>query len=448
MAEDGSPSPFDHLVRFPDLSSKPDGLVLQVLLAYVVHLLGSHDPVALSRRQVADVFNRSDDARLGDYLRRLCLECWLWIAVRSVGADAHMYRRGSRLTGDPDLCEAWDQVALALFGPLGLLTRFEGSSAFGVGMPKESGLVCLGALADSSGPATRRQVTAYLKPFMSRSTVVNSLNRLIRFDLVEETDGLLTVAPNWEDRLNALGRKRPEGNQRQTRGRVRRRKEQTLFRRQQDWGDISDLELVELRKLPCVQCRQQPIPPEDFQMEHFPPRSLLRRRKVLGYNHPFVLSAICRSCNNQMSGFVRSAAQADDRRGDPPPIDFHFGPPGTNQAPPEDIEGFFARLFSASVDFRSRRFYEAFDQSKEFETRSGLELGLRGRPGGRTRWISSGAARSKALRAAAPLADLFKHLEVNGWLKKGQDSRRRWPLPRRFKRGRKRKREKPSRLPY
>ena len=447
MAEDGSPSPFDHLVRFPDLSSKPDGLVLQVLLAYVVHLLGSHDPVALSRRQVADVFNRSDDARLGDYLRRLCLECWLWIAVRSVGADAHMYRRGSRLTGDPDLCEAWDQVALALFGPLGLLTRFEGSSAFGVGMPKESGLVCLGALADSSGPATRRQVTAYLKPFMSRSTVVNSLNRLIRFDLVEETDGLLTVAPNWEDRLNALGRKRPEGNQRQTRGRVRRRKEQTLFRRQQDWGDISDLELVELRKLPCVQCRQQPIPPEDFQMEHFPPRSLLRRRKVLGYNHPFVLSAICGTCNSQMSGFVRSATQADDRRPHPPPFEFHFGPPDSNQELPADLNSFFARLFSASVDFRSRRFYEAFDQLKGHETHSDRTPRLTRRRGTRTRTIFPKVAKTKAARVATALADLFKFIEVNDWLKKNQNPRRQRPPRVRFEHGSKRP-SRASRLPY
>jgi len=358
-----------------------------------------------------------------------------------------MYTRGDNLIADPKLCAAWDEVSVVLFGPSGLLARFKGSSAFGHGMPKESGLICLGALIEASSPATQRQLVAYLGPLMSRSTVVNSLDRLIRFGLVKKADGLLVVAPSWEQTLVEICRSDDAGDRRQTRGRIQRRKEQKLNRDRLAWGDISDLEAVELRRLPCVRCGRRSEPGEDFQKEHFPPKSLLKRRKVLGYNHPLVLSAICRTCNSQMSGFVRSATQADDRRPHPPPFEFHFGPPNSNQELPADLNDFFARLFSASVDFRSRRFYEAFDQLKGHETHSDRTPRLARRRGTRTRTVFPKVARTKAARVATALADLFKFIEVNNWLKKNQDPRRRWPLRVRFKRGPKRP-SKPSRLPH
>ena len=447
MVEDSVSSPFSHLPQFPELSAGPGNLFPRVLLASIVHRLSSHDPVSYSRRQAADDFNRSGDSRLGGHLRRLCREDWLKIDVRSVGLNAHMYTRGGRLIADPELCAAWDEVSVALYGPSGLLTRFRGSSAFGHGMLKENGLICLGALIEASGPATQQQLVAYTDPLMPKSSAIRSLNRLIQFGLVETSDGLLVVEPNWESTLADRCRSDDAGDRRQTRGRIQRRKEQKLNRDRLDWGDISDLEVVELRKFPCVQCGRRSEPGEVFQKEHFPPKSLFRRRKVLGYNHPLVLSAICRTCNSLMSGFVRSVSQADDQPPDPPPFEFHFGPPGSNQELPEDLNGFFARLFSASVDFRSRRFYEAFDQLKGHETHSDRTPRLTRRRGTRTRTISPKVARTKAARVAAALADLFKFIEVNDWLKKNQDPYRRWPPRVRFKRGSKRP-SRASRLPY
>ena len=155
MVENSVSPPFSHLPQFPELSAGPGNLFSRVLLALIVRRLGSHDPVSYSRRQAADDFNRSGDSRLGDHLRRLCREDWLKIDVRSIGSNAHMYTRGGRLIADPELCAAWDEVSVALYGPSGLLTRFRGSSAFGHGMRRWLAGVLANAQTSTRSPGKK-----------------------------------------------------------------------------------------------------------------------------------------------------------------------------------------------------------------------------------------------------------------------------------------------------
>ena len=358
MVENSVSSPFSHLPQFPELSAGPGNLFPRVLLASIVRLLGSHDPVSYSRRQAADDFNRSGDSRLGVHLRRLCREGWLKIEVRSVGWNAHMYTRGGRFIADPELCAAWDEISVALYGPSGLLTRFRGSSAFGHGMLKENGLICLGALIEASGPATQQQLVAYPDPLMPKSSAIRSLNRLIRFGLVETADGLLVVAPNWESTLADRCRSDDAGDRRQTRGRIQRRKEQKLNRDRLDWGDISDLEVVELRKFPCVRCGRRSEPGEVFQKEHFPPRTYKDSDRIHS------LWAICKPCNNRTSLFIRALPAKDEIP--PPKVEEFYWVPGID---PGD-------LLQASMEFRLRRFYQASENGDKDEAVRAIRMAL------------------------------------------------------------------------
>jgi hypothetical protein len=333
----GSPqgsSPFSQLPTLPTPAARPDPLFRRVLLAYVLERLGFHDPVTLSRRDVARAFNRSGDSRVSTHLHHLVQGGWLRVAKRSTGNYAHTYTRGPRLVGDAALRATWDELSQALYGPGGLLARFRGSPAFAYGLLMERGLLCLGALVQVSGPVSKPELDHHLAALVSKSAVTGAVKRLVKSDLIESTNTGFVVVPDWESTLEALIEAVDAGAARERRNVDRWTRERDSFNDRLDRGDITDQERVALRKLPCVRCGGS-----GGQLEHFPPKRFLN-----SYN-PHLLWSICGDCNNSMNGFIRSLHDFE-----PPVVDGFWCTPGVD---PGD-------LLRASTEFGIRRFYRAF----------------------------------------------------------------------------------------
>jgi len=406
------PDPFEHLPHLPALADAPKVLFQRILLAYIVHLLGSHDPVAQARRVAAATFNRASAWRVGRHFRLLRKEHWLSLAVPSVGWRAHMYSRGRRLTKNDEIRRQWDAVAAALYGPEGLLSPFMGSSAFGFKMPKETGLLCLGALSRATRPVTPHELANYLAPLMAKSTVMSAVDRLIGFGLVGKSEGVLTVVADWEERLDLLCATEPAGDKKLQRNldRWAHESEDNISRCVR--GDITDQELARLKRMPCVRCWGR-----SGQVEHFPPRSFLRAAG-LPEHHPFVLWAICRGCNVDMGSFIRGLPKLL-----PPPFYFQFGPPGSTEPLPDNPQDFFGRLYIASTEVQIRAFYRAFEE------------------------LEGDEAKAEALKAIMHSLSFYKFMVDNLFLPVDRNPWRPWPFNARSKKGRG-ARSKPSRLPW
>ena len=384
-------SPFSQLPTLPTPGARPDPQFRRVLLAYVLEHLGSHDPVTLSRRDVALAFNRSGDSRISTHLHHLVQGGWLRVAKRSTGNYAHTYTRGPRLVADKNLRRTWDELSQALYGPGGLLARFRGSPAFGHGLLLESGLLCLGALVQVSGPVSKPQLARYLSALVSRSTVTDAVDRLVRFALVESTDAGFVAVSGWESTLEALIEAVDAGAARERRSVDRWTRERDSFDERLDRGDITDQGRVALRKLPCVRCGGS-----GGQLEHFPPKRFLN-----SYN-PHLLWSICGDCNNSMNGFIRSLDDVE-----PPVVDGFWCTPGVD---PGD-------LLQASTEFGIRRFYRAFDQRSGHRGRSsGVRRRSTRRRERRTRTTTPEVAKALAARAIRFPWALYRYLQEHDLL--------------------------------
>jgi predicted transcriptional regulator len=357
----------------------------------VLERLGSHDPVTLARRDVARAFNRSGDSRVSTHLHHLVRGGWLRVAKRSTGNYAHTYTRGPRLVADKNLRRTWDELSQALYGPDGLLARFRGSPAFAHGLLLESGLLCLGALLQATGPASNVQLARYLSALVPRSTVTGAVDRLVRFALVESTDAGFVVVPDWESTLETLIEAENAGAARVRRNVDRWTRERDSFDERLDRGDITDQGRVSLRKLPCVCCGGS-----GGQLEHFPPRRFLN-----SYN-PHLLWSICGDCNNSMNGFIRSLHDVE-----PPVVDGFWCTPGVD---PGD-------LLQASTEFGIRRFYRAFDQRSGHRGRSsGVRRRSTRRRERRTRTTTPEVAKALAARAIRFPWALYRYLQEHDLL--------------------------------
>ena len=390
----GSPqgsSPFSQLPTLPTPGARPDPQFRRVLLAHVLEHLGFHDPVTLARRDVARAFNRSGDSRVSTHLHHLVRGGWLRVAKRSTGNYAHTYTRGPRLVADKNLRRTWDELSQALYGPGGLLTRFRGSPAFAHGLLLESGLLCLGALVQATGPVSKPQLARYLSALVSRSTVTDAVDRLVRFALVESTDAGFVVVPDWESTLETLIEAENAGAARVRRNVDRWTRERDSFDERLDRGDITDQGRVALRKLPCVRCGGS-----GGQLEHFPPKRFLN-----SYN-PHLLWSICGDCNNSMNGFIRSLDDVE-----PPVVDGFWCTPGVD---PGD-------LLQASTEFGIRRFYRAFDQRSGHRGRSsGVRRRSTRRRERRTRTTTPEVAKALTARAIRFPWALYRYLQEHDLL--------------------------------
>ena len=118
-------------------------------------------------------------------------------------------------------------------------------------------------------------------------------------------------------------------------------------------GGITDLQLLELKKLPCVMCGGR-----SSQKEHFPPR----KYKDSWRTHS--LWAICKPCNNRTSSFIRALPSKEELQ--PPKVEEFWWVPGID---PGD-------LLQASMEFRLRRFYQASENGDKDEAVRAIRMAL------------------------------------------------------------------------
>ncbi len=220
------------------------------------------------------------------------------------------------------------------------------------------------------------------------------------------------MVDRWEERLDHLCATEAAGDKKLARNQERWAVDSAANMRRCLRGDITDQELVRLKRMPCVKCGGR-----SDQFEHFPPRSFLALAG-LPEQHPLTLWAICRACNTPMGGFIRSLP-----KNLPPPLSFQFGPPGSTDPLPDDPQGFFGRLYFASTEVQISAFYRSFEK------------------------LESDEARAEALKAVMRSLSFYKYIDDNLLLPADRDPWRPWPFNARSKK-RSRARSKPSRLPW
>ena len=345
--------PLSKLPPLPAIRVRPEQPFRRVLLADILVQLRECDPLPLSRRDLAEKYNRSGGSRVSKHLKVLVEDGWLSLTKRSEGEKAHCYSHGWRLRQDPGLASEWEALGDALWGSEGLLSVFKDSAAFGYGMIGESQLICLGVLIRSQEPMTKTQLSSYVRVLMGATTVSDALDALERDGLVEETDDGFITMTGWESTLHELVESSPPGRQRQQRNSERHAEERAMFAKRLRDGGITDLQLLELKKLPCVMCGGRSI-----QKEHFPPR------KYKDSNRIHSLWAICKPCNSMTSLFIRDLPSKEELQ--PPKVEEFCWAPGID---PGD-------LLQAATEFRLRRFYQSSENGDKDEAVRAIRMAL------------------------------------------------------------------------
>jgi len=255
--------------------------------------MGADGRVPYARRNVQVFFNRSGGTRVSTHLRSLVEEGWLSVAERTRGAIPHVYSRGPLLRRRGGLGDDWEKIATSLWGDGGLLAEFQGSPALGVGCLGPYRVLVLAAVVYDP-PVPGSVLRGYLGPWMSRATVWAATTKLTDVGLIELADGGFVSVDGWSETLERLVVELPAGADRQRRIKERVFLDRAAFAELLRDGAISPEERAQLLSRPCVRCGGR-----STQLEHFPPR------KYLDVNHRHLLWAICASCNNYYSTFIR-----------------------------------------------------------------------------------------------------------------------------------------------
>ncbi len=281
------------LPPLPSPSRKPKGLFSCLVLADVLNRMGDGYLVAYARRDTQLIFNRAGGDRVSKHLRVLVEDGWLLVAKRTKGKIPHIYSRGLLLRRRTVLLEEWATISTTLWGDGGLLTRFRGSPALGVG--------CLGvyrvlvlAVIVYDPPVTKSVLRGYLGPWMSRQTVTTATNVLVDAGLIELGEDGFVPVEGWRETLDRLVVELPAGADRQQQIKQRVLLDREAFTELLRSGAITAEERAQLLARPCSRCGGR-----STQVEHFPPR------KYLDLNHRHLVWAICSACNNHYSTFIR-----------------------------------------------------------------------------------------------------------------------------------------------
>ena len=190
---------------------------------------------------------------------------------------------------------------------------------------------------------------------MGARTASDALDALERDGLVEETDDGFITMTGWESTLHELVESCPPGRERLRRNAERHVAEREAFAERLQDGGITDLQLVALKKLPCVRCGGR-----SSEKEHFPPRKYKDSDRIHS------LWAICKKCNNKTSSFIRALPEKDEIR--PLKIMAAYVAPAANVDRVDFLQ--------ISLEFRLRRFYEAFDNGDKDEAVRAIRMAL------------------------------------------------------------------------
>ena len=253
----------------------------------------------MSQRYLQMMFNRSARGAAARLFRRLCSDGWLEITRHHSKAIATRYRPGPRISDDDR--DKWVATGERLFGEEGSLGTFRATPSIKHGYLGVSGLLVIGTLM-GEGPVHKSLLVKALSPLISSSALRRRprgvFDRLICSEvLLESDDGVLSLPDDIGDRI--AGYEADSG----VLEKVQRLHDLIRAQQQKNNRLVLGPELTQafrqfLRGLPCSACRRVPEA-SDGEADHYPPVHLG------GFDAIGRLFPICRSCNNEMSEFVK-----------------------------------------------------------------------------------------------------------------------------------------------
>jgi hypothetical protein len=271
----------------------------KVVLALIAHGFLDQGSIAISQRHLAMTFNRAQRKPVAKILSELLRLKLISIQTLSSSGQPHTYTLSDSVISDPDQLLAISNLAEVLYGTKGLVTDWRFNASWGHGALNASGTLIVSTLARVEQPMSVKELVQYLKPLINIVTARGILRKLSSIGIVQNLDGILSLPEDWETRLTHFLADSPSGDDRLNRANDVRRREWAHQRSYIADGGLSDFELHQLRCLPCVYCQGRAT-----EQEHFPPQRFLQEHNLKQDRlHSW---AVCRTCNAERSGFIRS----------------------------------------------------------------------------------------------------------------------------------------------
>lgn len=301
------------LPRLPD--KRPAGLNAVVVLAYVanqtVEMKGIRHQTGceMSYLFLQRLLGRSSDKPIKRVLSNLRVndgvdQGWIVVASRSSLARGTHYKLGPLSLADQN---QWESIGDRLLGPNGILAPFLWSPATlslkGFGL---NGCLVLAAV-NELGPTTDLSIVRELEGYVSRNTVERKIQDLVGLELIEKSQGTLSVVEDiWSHLAIVLRRSGAEQRHRDLARSVRRTQ---ALHQERVLGELTLRRYkADLRKMACVYCGCNPE--ENGQVEHYPPRYWG------GTDADSLLLPSCGTCNGTLGGRLRhQPRRAFDRDG-------------------------------------------------------------------------------------------------------------------------------------
>ena len=317
----------------------------KLVLALIAHGFLDQGSIAISQRHLGMTFNRAQRKPVAKILSELLRLKLISIQTLSSAGQPHTYTLSDSVISDSDQLLAISYLAEVLYGTKGLVTDWRFNASWGHGALNASGTLIVSTLARVEQPMSVKELVQYLKPLMNIVTARGIIRKLSSLGMVQNLNGIVSLPEDWEARLTHFLADSPSGDDRLNRANDVRRREWACQRSYIADGGLTDFELHQLRCLPCVYCQGRAT-----EQEHFPPQRFLQVHNVK--QDPLHSWAVCRTCNAERSGFIRSLPFRKLKY----PKPWHFK---------DDAE--ITTLIAVNANFHLERFEQAF-QSGDIDT--------------------------------------------------------------------------------
>ncbi len=284
------------MVTLPEVippSKMPSSSSQRIYLALILQAYTPGSPVPFSQRGGRKLFNRGGGRVVSKDLKALCDGGWL-ISRQLEGSEALTYSPGRTLTCKPVLHAEWQSLSSSLFGISGLVKKFINSAAWGHGVFGFNQTLVLGTLVYRNQSFRRVDIIKYLNGLVGISSIDTALRTLVDAKIVSKEDGLYTRRKDWNQNLKILLDSHMGGTARKKRIAREVRKDRYKYGVLRSLGHLTPIEKKQLLKNPCLRCGKKAD-----QVEHYPPS------KYGGYNHPHLVWAICKDCNDKTKYFIK-----------------------------------------------------------------------------------------------------------------------------------------------
>jgi hypothetical protein len=233
------------------------------------------------------------------WLQKLLDYGFITVSQQSIGLHPNSYALTEDVCTDSVLLDDIQRLGEALYGTEGLLTDWQYPATYGHGCLNTSGTLLLAALVRINSQIAIDDLLTFLAPLVQRRTAKRALTRLQNSDVAVIREAHISLHDDWDVNLESFLFDNPAGTPRFTKGNQARQRDWSAILTYMTAGQVTELEMIELRKLPCVFCGG----PSNEQ-EHFPPQRFFRAHRL----EPEIVNIFptCRKCNSERLGFIRS----------------------------------------------------------------------------------------------------------------------------------------------